>query len=129
MKKWVYKKNPYFIIYLNLWFSKYFKIIFLCINGITLFYLSKKKNSTEHFSIYNECIIIRYGMWCKVFDISKVQYVMVTQNIFMKFIQCDHITCSIIIILTHFHILFISNLFHGPWLITQLVVIRLCIPP
>jgi hypothetical protein len=38
---------------------------------------------------------------------------MVTQNLFMKFIQCDHITCNVII-LSPFHILFIYILFHGP---------------
>jgi hypothetical protein len=31
----------------------------------------------------------------QVFSISKVQYVMLTQNLFMKFIQCDHITSNI----------------------------------
>jgi len=47
-----------------------------------------------------------------VFGILKVQYVMVTQNLYMKFIQCDHITCNIIF-LNPFHILFVNILFHG----------------
>jgi hypothetical protein len=47
-----------------------------------------------------------------VFGILKVQYVMVTQNLYMKFIQCDHITCNIIF-LNPFHILFVDILFHG----------------
>ncbi len=36
------EKNPYFIVYFNLWFSKSFKTIFFCSNGITLLFMSKK---------------------------------------------------------------------------------------
>jgi hypothetical protein len=42
LSKEIYIKNPYFIIYFNLWFSKNFKIVLLCINGITLLSVSKK---------------------------------------------------------------------------------------
>jgi hypothetical protein len=90
--------------------------------------LCKKNQSTKNFSKYNESIIIWYGLWRWVFGTSKVQYVMVTQNLFMKFIQCDHITYNIIF-WNPFHILFIYILFHHPWLIIQQVVTRLCIPP
>jgi hypothetical protein len=64
----------------------------------------QKNRSTIHFNKYDESIIIWYGLWCKAFGISKVQYVMVTQNLFMKFIHHDHITCNFIF-LSHFHIL------------------------
>jgi hypothetical protein len=100
----------------------------------SFYFLCKKIHSTKHFTKYNESIFIWCGLWCKIFGISKVQYVMVTQNIFMKFIQCGHITCYIYIYiyiyiyLSHFHILFIYILFHGSWLIIQQVVTRLCTP-
>jgi hypothetical protein len=87
----------------------------------------KKNHSTKNFSIYNESIMIWYGLWCWVFGTSKVQYVMVIKNLFMKFIQCDHITCNIIV-LSRFHTLFIYILFHGPWLIIQQIVVGLCTP-
>jgi hypothetical protein len=77
---------------------------------------------------YNELLIMWYGLWCMVFGILKVQYVMVTQNLYMKFIQCDHITCNIIF-LNPFHILFVDILFHGQWFIIQQVVTWLCISP
>jgi hypothetical protein len=109
MNKRIYLKNPYFIIYINLWFSKSFNIVFLCINGIMLL-LCEKIHSIKHFGKYNESIIIWYGLWCKVFGISKVQYVVVTQNLFMKFIQCNHITCNIYfwILLTYYSFIFCS---------------------
>ncbi len=90
--------------------------------------LCKKNHSTKHFNKYKESIIVCYGLWCKVFGTSKVQYVMVTQNLFMKFIQCDHITCYFIF-WSPFHVLFIHILFHGPWLIIQRIMLGLCTPP
>ncbi len=47
-----------------------------------------------------------------VFDTLKVQYVMVTQNLYMKLIQCDHITCNIIIFESFSHII---CLYFVPW--------------
>jgi hypothetical protein len=41
MRSWIINSNPYFIVYFNLWFSKSFKIVFICINGITFFSMSK----------------------------------------------------------------------------------------
>jgi hypothetical protein len=69
-------------------------------------FLCQKKYSTKHFNKYDESIIISYGLRCKVFGTSKVQYVMIIQNLFMKFIYCDHITCNIIF-MSPFHILII----------------------
>jgi len=126
MNKILYEKNPYFIVYINSRFSKCFKIVFFHVRHPTTFYV-KNNHLVKHFKKYNESIIIWYGLWCKVFGISKVQYVMGTQKLFMKFIQCDHITCNIIL-LNPFDILFIYILFHGPWLIIQQAVTKLYTP-
>jgi hypothetical protein len=48
----------------------------------------------------------------QVFNILNVQYVMVIQNPFLKFLWCDHFI-EYIILLSHFYILFIYFLFHG----------------
>ncbi len=47
-----------------------------------------------------------------VFGISKVQYVMVIQNLFMKLSQCDHIICNIKIFESFSHII---HLYFVPW--------------
>jgi hypothetical protein len=49
----------------------------------------------------------------QVFSISKFQYVMLTQNLFMKFIQCDHITNNINFFEFFSHII---HLYFVPWL-------------
>ncbi len=41
MNKGLYKKRPYFIVYLNVWFSKKIKIVFLYINDIALLFVLK----------------------------------------------------------------------------------------
>jgi hypothetical protein len=83
------------------------------------YFLCEKNHSTKHFGKYNEFITIWYGLGCNVFGTSKVQYVMVTQNLFMKSIQCNHITCNIYF-WNLFHILFVYILLHGPWLSNKL---------
>jgi hypothetical protein len=133
---------------LNYWFKwiKYFilKSIFHCTSQFMVFKIFtnclllyqwhhttfhvKINHSTKHFSRYNTSIIIWYGLWHWVFGTSKVQYIMVTQNLFMKFVQCDHITCNIIF-LNPFHILLFYILFHGPWLIIQHTMTWLDTPP
>ncbi len=75
------------------------------------YFLCQKNHSIKHFNKYNEFVTIWYALWCWVFGTSKVQYVMVIQNIFIKIIQCDHITCNIFF-LNHFHILLI---YFVPW--------------
>jgi hypothetical protein len=126
MNKKLYR-NFHILLCLNLWFSKSFKIIFICINGITLQSKVLKNHSTKDFNKYNESIIIWYGLWCKVFGTSKVQYVIITQNLFMKFINV--IISHVIYFFASFshivHLYFIP----WPWLIIQQIVTRLCIPP
>jgi hypothetical protein len=78
MNKWLYK-NTYFIVYLNLWFPKSFKIIFLCINGITLFFMYKQIIEMNIFNKYDESIIIWYGLWCYV-AFQKSNMLLATQN-------------------------------------------------
>jgi hypothetical protein len=128
MNKILYKKSIFHYISQFMVFKIFQNCLPVYQSKISHYFLYKKKHSTKHFNKYNESIIIWGGLKCKVFGISRVQYVMVIQNLFMKFIQCDHLTCDIII-LNDFHILFIYILFHGPWLIIQLVVTRLCTPP
>jgi hypothetical protein len=41
------------------------------------YFICQKNHSSKHLNKYNESIIIWYGLWCWVFGISKVQYVMV----------------------------------------------------
>jgi hypothetical protein len=78
------------------WISQFmvFKIFPNCIplyqRHHTIFYV-KKNHSDKH----NESKIIWYELWHKVFGISKVQHVMVIQNLFIKYIQCDHIACNL----------------------------------
>jgi len=126
MNKKFYKKIIFHCIFQSMVF-KIFQNYLLLYQWHHITFYVKRDHSIKHFSIYNESIIIWYGLSHWVFGISKVQYVIIVQNLFMKFIQCDHITCNIIF-LSLSHILFIYILFHGPWFIVQQIVVGLCTP-
>jgi len=125
-------KNLYFknekLNYQFKWIKYFFiKIIFHCMSQFMVFkifqnclplyqwhhitFYVKKNHSTKHFNKYNESIIIWYGLWCYIFGTSKVQYVMVSQNLFMKFIHYDQFTSFSLLS----HIGHIIHLYFVPW--------------
>jgi hypothetical protein len=128
--KWIkdFTKKIYISLYISIYGFQNLSKLSSFVSMASHYFLCQKNYSNMHFNKYSESIIIWYGQWRWVFGVSKVQYVMVTQNLFMKFIQYDHFASNINF-LNPFHILFIYILFHGSWLIIQQVVTRLCTPP
>jgi hypothetical protein len=118
MKSWIINSNEYknFINKFIFHYISQFMVLKVFQNCLPLYqwhhptFYVKKYHSTKYFNKYNESIIIWYGLWCKVFGISKVQYVMIILNFFLKFTQCDHFTYNIIlkILFTYYSFIFCS---------------------
>jgi hypothetical protein len=85
MIKWIYEKI-HISLYISIYGFQNLSKLYSFVSMGSHYFLCKKNHSTKHFSKYNEFITIWYELWCLVLDTSKFQYVMVTQNLFMKFI-------------------------------------------
>jgi len=117
MRSWIIDSNEYstllkksifdciyqFMVFKNL--SKLYSFVLMASH-----YCLCQKNQAKHFNQYNKSIIIWYGLWCKVFGTSKVQYVIVTQNILWNSynVIISHVILFLIILFTYCSFIFCS---------------------